>query len=161
MRNARGFTLVEILVVVIVLGILAAIIVPNVSSGRTDARMGARETQMREVEKALEMYNNDNGVYPSTSNAWWGDCPSYGGRPYSGPTGYIPDLAPDYMAQLPRDPNPAYPVADRGYLYRSNGTDFKFLAYRTPERFSANHPLYDPARPTTAWQISTTGAVNW
>jgi type II secretion system protein G len=159
-QKLRGFTLVEVLVVVVVLGILAAIIVPQASGARIDARMGAREADMNAVGKALEMYANDNGNYPRVPS-WSGDAPSYGGKGYEGPTAYIPDLSPTYMKVLPRDPNPAFPAGGSGYLYYSNGVDYKFLAHYTPERYGAGYSLTDPRRPTWAWAIYTPGGANW
>lgn len=156
----RAFTLLEVLVVVLVLGILAAIMVPAVSSARKDARDGRRIADIKAVEKALEMYSNDWGVYP-VSAGWFGDAPSYGGLGYTGPTGYIPGLAPDYIAVLPKDPNPSYPTGGRGYLYYSNGTDYKFLSHQTPDTFPADNPLLDPVRLTWAYAIYTPGARNW
>jgi prepilin-type N-terminal cleavage/methylation domain-containing protein len=157
---ARGFTLIEVLIVVVILGILAAIVVPQASNARSEARDATREQDMRAVEKALEMYANDNGDYPLAA-AWRSDAPAYGGFGYTGPTGYIPDLAPEFMPMLPRDPNNSYPSGSSGYLYRSTGPNYKFLAYYTPENFSPNHPLFDPVRPNSAWQISTPDARNW
>lgn len=160
--KARGFTLVEVLVVVVVLGILAAIIVPQATSARVDARNGARQADMINVGKALELYNSDFGVYPISPN-WSGDTPAYGGKGYEGPDAYIPNLCPTYMKLLPRDPNPSYPRGDFGYLYRTDGTgmEFKFLAHRTPEYYSPDHSLYDPVRPTWAWAIYSRGGVGF
>jgi type II secretion system protein G len=160
--KSRGFTLVEILVVIIVLGILAAIVVPQASSARVDARNGAREGDMNNVAKALDMYANDFGIYPISPD-WSGDCPAYGGKAYEGPNAYIPNLSPTYIKVLPRDPNPRYPRDDFGYVYRSDagGTNYKLLAHRTPEDFSTIRPLVDPRRPTYAWAIFTPGARMW
>jgi type II secretion system protein G len=159
-RLARGFTLLEVLVVVVVLGILAAIMTPSIASARREARDSRRTQDMKAVEKALEMYINDWGVYPIVSG-WSADAPSYGGHGYTGATGYIPGLAPDYIIELPRDPNGAFPQGGRGYLYASNGFDYKFLAHQTPDAFPADNPLLDPVRPTWAWAIYTPGARNW
>jgi prepilin-type N-terminal cleavage/methylation domain-containing protein len=159
-KSHRAFTLLEVLIVVVLLGILAAIMTPSVASARRDARDGRRMQDMRAVEKALEMYINDWGVYPIVSG-WSADAPSYGGRGYTGPTGYIPGLGPDYILELPRDPNGAYPSGGRGYLYYSDGFDYKFLAHQTPDSFPVDNPLFDPVRPTWAWAIFTPGGRNW
>jgi type II secretory pathway pseudopilin PulG len=158
--NSKVFTLLEVLVVVLVLSTLAAIVMPSAAIARREARDGRRTQDMRAVEKALEMYANDFGVYPITTT-WWSAAPSYGGYSYSGPAGYIPGLAPDYMLELPKDPNSAYPAGGRGYLYYSNGVNYKFLAYQTPDSFPADNPLLDPVRPTYAWAVYTTGARDW
>ncbi|MFQ5780781.1 MAG: type II secretion system major pseudopilin GspG [Nitrospiria bacterium] len=63
----RGLTLIEIMVVVTILAILAALVVPKLV-GRTDqARRVAAKVQIKNIEGALQMYKLDNGFYPSTS----------------------------------------------------------------------------------------------
>jgi len=65
-RDARGFTLIELMVVIAILGILAAIIAPRII-GRTDeARVTEAKVQIKNFETALKLYKLDNGVYPST-----------------------------------------------------------------------------------------------
>ena len=65
-RGSGGFTIVEIMVVVIIIGILATIVVANLA-GRTDeAKVVAARAQIREFETALSLYKIDNDVYPTT-----------------------------------------------------------------------------------------------
>lgn len=62
----RGFTLIELMVVIVILGILAAIIAPKII-GRTDeAKVTEAKVQIRNFETALKMYKLDSGTYPST-----------------------------------------------------------------------------------------------
>ncbi len=62
----RGFTLIELMVVIVILGILAAIIAPKII-GRTDeAKVTEAKVQIRNLETALKMYKLDNGIYPTT-----------------------------------------------------------------------------------------------
>ncbi|MFB3895031.1 MAG: type II secretion system major pseudopilin GspG [bacterium] len=65
--NQKGFTLIEIMVVVIIIGVLAALVVPQFT-GRTErARIAAAKTQIDSLfSTALDMYEADNGTYPST-----------------------------------------------------------------------------------------------
>lgn len=65
-RRARGFTLIEIMVVVVILGILAAIIVPNIMGTPGTARITAAKADIKLIESALELYKLDNFTYPST-----------------------------------------------------------------------------------------------
>lgn len=62
----RGFTLVEILIVVVILGVLAAIIVPNVSRATDDARIGAAVSELGKLRRAIEVYQarNDTRLPP-------------------------------------------------------------------------------------------------
>ncbi|WP_250462127.1 type II secretion system major pseudopilin GspG [Microbulbifer litoralis] len=69
MRNLRksgGFTLIEIMVVIVILGVLAALVVPNVLGRTGEARMKAAAVDLRAIETALDMYRMDNFVYPSS-----------------------------------------------------------------------------------------------
>lgn len=62
----KGFTLIELMVVVVILGVLASIIVPNVISRPDDAKVVKAQQDIMALESALEMYKLDNGFYPST-----------------------------------------------------------------------------------------------
>lgn len=64
--RARGFTLIEIMVVITILGILAALIVPRVVGRTDDARIGAAKQDIASVMQALKLYRLDNGRYPTT-----------------------------------------------------------------------------------------------
>ncbi len=65
-RLSRGFTLIEILVVVVILGILAAIVVPRVMEHPGEARRVRAKQDIQAIVTALNMYKLDNFVYPST-----------------------------------------------------------------------------------------------
>lgn len=66
-RKRKGFTLVEVLVVVVILGLLATLVVPRVVGRGEEAKRTAAMVQIREIEQALEMYRLDNSLYPTTS----------------------------------------------------------------------------------------------
>lgn len=68
MRNPgqRGFTLIEVMVVVVILGLLAAIIVPKVMSRPDEARAVAARADIAAITQALKLYRLDNTAYPST-----------------------------------------------------------------------------------------------
>lgn len=90
-RAARGFTLIEIMVVVVIIGLLAAAILPNIFSRVSDAQITRAKADIRSIETALLMFKLDNYKYPST------------------------DLGLAALAQRPNDPTiRTYP--DGGYL---------------------------------------------
>jgi general secretion pathway protein G len=62
----KGFTLIEIMVVVVILGILGALIVPNIIGRPDEARVTAARADISQVGNSLELYRLDNGVYPSS-----------------------------------------------------------------------------------------------
>lgn len=65
-RGQGGFTLIEILFVVVILGILASIIVPKIMKRPEEARRTKAKIDIKAIETALNLYLLDNGVYPST-----------------------------------------------------------------------------------------------
>ena len=66
LRSNVGFTLIELMVVIIILGLLAAIVMPRVVGETDRARYEQARVQMRILEDAVKRYKLDNGVYPST-----------------------------------------------------------------------------------------------
>lgn len=142
----RGFTLIELLVVIAIIGILASVIFVSLSSARAKGRDANRLATLHQMQNALELYANDhNGLYPSTSGGWWGSCSAYGNHGLTGASGYIPNLAPQYVGLLPADPNPNQTSCST-YLYNSNGTDYILLSYFTVEGYTqSTNPSPRPA----------------
>lgn len=93
----KGFTLVELAVVILVIGILVAITVVSYNGSQGRARDAARQTAIKEIRSALESYRAETGNYPNeaTSGAW-----EYS---YTSPTTFLDDLQP-YMGVVPVDP---------------------------------------------------------
>jgi general secretion pathway protein G len=151
-RQDAGFTLLELLVVIVVIGILALLVIPNLTSAPAKARDAQRKTDLSTLQKAIETYALDNGSYPSTGGSWYGVSANGGSKSLTGAGGYIPNLAPAYIKTLPLDPKPDY-SGWSGYLYRSDGTNYKLLAHQNgPESYpTSGEKLYDPVRSTWAW----------
>jgi type II secretion system protein G len=82
MRSKKGLTLIELLIVVIILGALAAIAIPRITNSATSAKRNACNTNVDTLNTSIEVYNNDKGAYPATLAVLTGD------------TNYFPDGAP-------------------------------------------------------------------
>ncbi len=157
----RGFTIIEMLIVVTIIAMLAGILAPILAEEAENARDGRRAADLRSVAAALAVYVEYNGGYPDTGGVWQGDAGAMGAFGYDA-VGYIPGLVPDYLPYLPQDPDPNFPNATTGgYMYRSDGADFKFVLNSTPSEYYVSNPFYDPQRPVNGWQVSSPGGYNW
>jgi general secretion pathway protein G len=96
---ARGFTLIEIMVVVVILGILAAIIVPRISDEPDKARVAKAKQDIRALEGALQLYKLDNFYYPSTQQGLDALVQKPSGEPPAKNW-----KSGGYLARLPKDP---------------------------------------------------------
>ncbi len=98
--NKRGFTLVEILIVVIILGILAAIVIPQFTNASTDARRNSTSSLLQTLRSQIELFKLQHGdVLPALVNGTTTDwTPLTGTSTYSGST-----FGP-YMQQTPKNP---------------------------------------------------------
>lgn len=66
LRDRGGFTLIEIMIVIVILGLLAALVVPKLIGRTEEAKRTQVRVQIKNVEQALELFKLDNGFYPST-----------------------------------------------------------------------------------------------
>jgi general secretion pathway protein G len=66
LKNARGMTLIEIMVVITILGLIATVVTVNVLDRLDEAKVETAKTQMKVLETALDQFRRDNGFYPST-----------------------------------------------------------------------------------------------
>jgi general secretion pathway protein G len=67
LSNNSGFTLIEIMVVVLILGLLAALVVPKIVGRTDDARVTKAKSDIKAIESALNLFKIDNGFYPTSA----------------------------------------------------------------------------------------------
>jgi len=143
MYFSKGFTLVELLVSITIIGILSAIVFSGFTESQAQARDQVRQTTIKEMQLALENYYNQNGSYPvagcglGTGPAYSYDCDEY-----------IIGLVPDYIDELPGlHGQYEYKYATS---YGSQPSEFKFAAtgveVLTVDSF--DHPFAYCPRPT-------------
>lgn len=114
----RGFTLIEIMVVVVILGILAALVVPQVMNRPDQAKVTVAKGDIKAIAAALDMYKLDNFNYPSTQQGLTALVEKPSGNPQ--PRNWNRD---GYLKRVPKDP------WGNDYQYLSPGTQGQFDLY--------------------------------
>ena len=116
-KTMSGFTLIEILIVVVILGILGAVVVPNILSRPDTARVQAAQTDLRALSQTLEIYRLDNFQYPSSEQG----LESLVDRPsgFPEPKNWNPE---GYLKKLPTDP------WGSPYLYEKTGSSYSLFS---------------------------------
>jgi general secretion pathway protein G len=108
MNNQRGFSLIEIMVVVVILGILASLVVPKIMSRPDEARIVKAKQDVLAIQSALDLYKLDNNVYPTTDQGLLALVE----KPNTTP---VPPSWKQYLKSLPKDP------WGRDYMYLNPG----------------------------------------
>lgn len=118
MKNSRGFTLIELTIVVTIIALLSSIVLVSLGESRQKARDANRLADMQQLRTALELYHSNTEVYPGdigTTYATPGTC---------GVTGTLSlstVLGSEYIPSIPTDP------LNRCYLYYRQGNNFRLL----------------------------------
>lgn len=136
-NNSRGFTIVELLIVIVVIGILAAITIVAYNGAQSRARFSKMQSDVKTLQRYIEAYNATNGSYPSTGGSW----------KYQRQDGnaFIPGLTPTITSSLPSiTDGPTGGITNNTYVYNSNGVNYKLIR------------LYQTSIPADEWaQVPT------
>lgn len=137
----QGFTIVELLIVIVVIAILAAIVIVAFNSVSAKASFSKEQEDLKNITKALEMYHIDHDSYHNTLSQ--SGC-TYGWCGWDQVTGdsFITGLSPQYMATIPQMPTSN--AANDTYLYKSDGVNYQLIRYKAdglPAVEMQNNPL--------------------
>jgi len=137
-RNQTGFTLIEVMVVVVILALLAAIIVPKIMSRPEQARIVKAKQDILAIENAMDLYKLDNGDYPTNNQG----IAALVTKPTQEP---VPTDWNGYLKQVPVDP------WGHPYQYTNPGKHGEIDIYS----FGPKNPNRDPSSSTVigSWNI--------
>lgn len=129
-NRQSGFTLIEIMVVMVILGLLVAVVAPNILGRGEEARIGVAKTQIRNISNALDLYKLDNFNYPSTDQGLEALVTQPSGSPEAknwNKNGYLPSVPVDpwkneyqYVSPGSQGPYDLYSLGPDG---REGGSD--------------------------------------
>lgn len=97
MQKNRGFTLIELMVVMVIIGVLGALVVPSVLGRADEARVSAAKNDLKSLSAALKLYKLDNQQYPSAQQG----LAALVSKPTVDP---VPNGWKPYIDKLPKDP---------------------------------------------------------
>lgn len=136
--SSRGFTLIEILTVLVILSILISVIYVSASGARENARNKAMQASLKETQLALELYKAQNGRYPIAADGP-GGCGSTGtyyvveDNASSCGRSWIPGLIPQFIEDLPRRAMSKNTNCRVQYYAEPDGSRYKLRAHRCAE----------------------------
>lgn len=131
-HSRSGFTLIEIMIVLVILSIIASLVVPNIMSRPDDARVTVAKSDVRAISNALELYKFDNYQYPSTEQGLMALVKKPLGSPEAKnwkAGGYLPNVPMDpwgnpYQYKQPGTHGGAYDVFSYGADGKEGGEGY-------------------------------------
>ena len=135
--KSRGFTLVELLVVISIISFLSSVVLANLNTARAKARDAQRISDMHQLQNALELYKNTYGSYPNCINQVSnGICGDAGGNLNTGYTSFstaLSPLIPNNIPSIPKDP------------LNTNNLGYEYMTKNIPLPPNANSTTTPPA----------------
>jgi type II secretion system protein G len=152
----RAFTLIELLIVVAIIAILAAIAVPNFLEAQVRAKVSRARADMQTITTALETYKVDNNEYPMKTRRWPVFVNFISDAPWN--ERLIPITTPiSYLTSLPGDPFDHF-IAGGSSSGLVNNPNYRAYVYARGDLRAG--PPYTGAEPTAVWNMSSAGPDN-
>lgn len=178
--NKKGFTLIELIVVVSIISILATIVYASFDTARQQARDKTRMAALKEMQLGIELYKAQTGVYPVPGTEVGCNAANFNGpgpvsaSGYSSCDNYINGLSPSFVPALSRDPK-SETVSDQGFYYRSDGLSYKLIIKDSVETLTVSGYASEFARcpkvqgsgpcsgavPANTYAVYSAGAEAW
>lgn len=138
-KISSGFSLIEILVVIVIISMLVTIGSVSYQSINKDGRDARRKADLEQIRGALELYRSNNGVYPTSD-------PSHSFGMAFG-TGGIVDATNTYMSKIPQDPR-----SSQSYYYGVSSGDYVIFAKLEGSSSCSDSVITDDCEQTTGIQ---------
>jgi len=152
-RATNGFTLIELLLTMAIMAILAVIGIGSYTQAMVKSRDTQRKSELNQISKAIELFNNDVGRYPRVDTDGNMLCPSASDGPetpcFGGIYSYSDAFRISYIDRLPTDP-----VGNREYVYDPSDSSDSFALYAALENDQDRDVVVDGSGDKTNWGVS-------
>lgn len=155
LRSQAGFTLLELIVVMAIMGLLIAVTASSFQTSRIKGKDGKRKSDLKQIQNALEAYMNDHGKYPPASAPTGGTIVACGGAGTSScafGSAFTDENGTVYMAQIPNDSSS--PSLQYLYVASTDQKKYQLFAYLENTQDSSVGTYAGKNCPTSTYQCN-------
>lgn len=159
-QTQSGFTIIELIVVVIVIGILASVSTVVYRGSQERARFASYKSDIVRINEAITLYNSENGRYPLGDGTSASGCTTGSGTSFMANSG----LVPGYISRMPDVPNHNGGVNYYAYCWNGSGAEYKIVRLvssgTVPSVEQSTDVTMDPNRGWRGWGFWSPGGSN-